>query len=998
MESAKTPATTQQDIQIEMKTAPTTIPPPKIQATEPTTNTRKQRLSLNKLVLKGKSSIKWGAIGGAGHLKDLVKSVHARNTKAREEVDHSISHMMHSVNHLSDLFEDHNYPNDKDHHKNQEEKTNKETQPNQKPPPLSMPEVIKLLACKEKIQLILDNHSYYHGSTTLHPNATTATVARQKAQNSNLYGALQAGMKTRSKGKERKKKKKVTLRSTTDPTKTRTAKDTNANKDIEQNLDASRDSNFSTLDLVLDEDYNDSDDENERTSSGCCCCKSTHVTDIQRAAVLLDDAMRLRTPFHDMESSLQIKIWELLGAPMLRSFYQIVALLYSFILAAWTQASTNANGSHVTRNQQFTGEAVLLGFIILHLVLTGYAYGSFVCRYHKFFVLVCVVTLASFIDWIVAVSYYTTSEFIITRYIFPFHMVYLPYFVPKIREYMKMTIRAGLALKNVLILVVLWLLISFVVLVYMSPKGCQFPELKSCAPTNDTTLLYGHSIVQCGEKLNEFGEDGICGTSLYKTRTGAMFAQGEVYAKDPRDIFMSMFHLLLGSVNYPDISLPGITTMSKAYYLPWFIFLFVGVVYLLNLVLSVVYIEFINNYGVSYQKRWKLFRETLFRAMILVDKDGSGQLEFNEFQALFHELNDLAFHQNIRGHVETNVAADKVPLDVTLTHAFVLIDSDHTGSINKEEFLEICNTLLGEDYTPKWIHPTKWDITTATLEQLKKRVHDSVRYLKEKRESIVPDMTLKGASNKQFRLTQKKIKTMERRSVYLETDVSDRSFVYGAANATCWSRFMYGGLFPSLRHWLLNQWFIFGTNCMTLLAIISAALCVINAWWSVDCKAHKDWKAAETTFLVLEWVCVGLFFAEMCYKILAVGLSGYWHTGWWRFDGSLTLISLGLLIFFAGPAIDFQCYDEVVSEATRVEKLEILRKVLTLRILKLVQAFRIMRIWARTSGLRELAVILNDFTFGPFIYWIGLIFTLLIPFAHVASMLWGNRLRYEDRF
>ena len=142
-----------------------------------------------------------------------------------------------------------------------------------------MPEVIKLLACKEKIQSILDNHSYYHGSTTLHPNATTATVARQKAQNSNLYGALQAGMKTR-RGKEKRKTKKATLRSATEPTKP--AKDTNANKDIEQNLDASRDSNFSTLDLVLDEDYNDSDDDVEERCYLANVAQNLHVAALHR--------------------------------------------------------------------------------------------------------------------------------------------------------------------------------------------------------------------------------------------------------------------------------------------------------------------------------------------------------------------------------------------------------------------------------------------------------------------------------------------------------------------------------------------------------------------------------------------------------------------------------------------------------------------------------------------------------------------------------------------
>ena len=44
-------------------------------------------------------------------------------------------------------------------------------------------------------------------------------------------------------------------------------------------------------------------------------------------------------------------------------------------------------------------------------------------------------------------------------------------------------------------------------------------------------------------------------------------------------------------------------------------------------------------------------------------------------------------------------------------------------------------------------------------------------------------------------------------------------------------RFIHGGLFPNLRQYLLNPFFLFGKNWMTLLVVASAFLCVANAWW-----------------------------------------------------------------------------------------------------------------------------------------------------------------------
>ena len=908
-------------------------------------------------------------------LRGAAKKIGATNYEAHHKVAHSILDVIRSVNHLTDLFEEHSST---DH--SFRLSVAKKQQPHQQgvgaqaanhahhvaPPPLSIAQVITLLACKEKIQLMLDEHSYHHGSTVLHKNATTSTIARTTAENNAMYEKVKASKALSD--QKRKKRRGSRRRSVTqydvDITKSSSSGGDNVDNNTPSVLAATVNSNqkrdsfgiAETVQEIDDINFDDSEsidgeDYEEEIVYVCCCFHGTPVNDMERAAVLLDDAIRLRSPHHDMESSSQIKVWEFVGTTWYVRFYRLIAILYSLALAAYTKPDTNTtNGTHMTRRNQFMAEGLLLGFIMIDLLLCGYTYGNFILHHHRFFILAAAITFLSIIDWTVAISlYYAYDGKVHIRLLAVLHCYFLPYYIPRIRRYMKMTVTAALALKNVLLLMILWIGVSFVVVVNMSPKGCQFPELKKCAPMNQSELLYGHTVVQCGKKFNKFGEDGICGTSLFYNRTGALFAQGEVFAKYPTDIIMNLFHLLLGSVNYPDVSLPGISTMSKAFYLPWFVFLFIGVVYMLNLVLSVVYIEFVNNFGKVYQQRWRKFRETLFRAMILVDQDGDGEMSLVEFTSLFRAVNNLAFHKKMNDSEHS--------LDTLLKQAFKRVDTNGSGKINKGEFLEVSNTLLGEHPTPQWIHPTQWDITHRTLLELTKRVRKSVITLnaESKTSTTNPQYTLQGRShvNRMNRMNTKdpnfqvKRKLEQRMLVLDETQQKRGSLALDQwyKSTSSWEKILHGGLFPNLRSKLLNPWFFFGSYWMTTLVIFSSMLCVINAGWSVYCSEVNNWKIAQPFVHVLEWCCCFIFIGEMIFKMLAVGISGYWHTSWWRFDGSLTLLNLVLLIIEVYSRPVFTCQD-------RLADLKLFRFNLTFRVLQLVRAFRIMRIWARTSGLR----------------------------------------------
>tara|TARA_B100000795_G_scaffold227427_1_gene183778 strand:- start:772 stop:2808 length:2037 start_codon:yes stop_codon:yes gene_type:complete len=621
-----------------------------------------------------------------------IKRVKTDKREAKKDVDHAVAVLYKSLNHITEMFELHTTNSGGD---DVDASANNLFAPQsvdhshvRVPPPLAMSQVIKLMVCKEKIQHLLDEHSFHHGSAVLHPKATTATLAQSVASNNAIYDKIKASGRTT---KQRRRKRSSTTRSTVGlPVGGNNSGGNNSGDNNIQPTTVAKDpknpsagafslrqestcenytfSNDEMCDSSIESDY----DDIEEDVVCCCCFHSSPITDVTRAAVLLDDAMRLRSPYHDMDSALQIKVWEFLGTFTWKKTTQTVAIIYSFFLAAYTKPFTNTTqGTHFnTRHSQFTMEGACLLFICLDLFLCLYSYGMFAISEHKFFVGASVITFLSVVDWTVAVAlFYGNNEQVYFRFIACLHCFYLPYYVPRIRSYMQMTIGAAMALKNVLLLLILWMMVSFVAVVYMSPKACQFPELKLCAP-QDPALLYQDTIVECGEKMDALGDDGVCGTKLYHNRTGALFAQSEVYANDARQVLMNLLFLMIGSVNYPDVSLPGISTMSKAMYAPWLVFLFMGVVYILNLVLAVVYIEFTKNYGKSYQERWTKFRETLFRAMILVDVDGTGELEFDEFSALFHALNKLAFHKKIR-----NEKNGGKPFAQVLVSAFKKIDA-----------------------------------------------------------------------------------------------------------------------------------------------------------------------------------------------------------------------------------------------------------------------------------------------------------------------------------
>ena len=158
---------------------------------------------------------------------------------------------------------------------------------------------------------------------------------------------------------------------------------------------------------------------------------------------------------------------------------------------------------------------------------------------------------------------------------------------------------------------------------------------------------------------------------------------------------------------------------------------------------------------------------------------------------------------------------------------------DQTGSINKGEFLEICNSLLGDTVTPKWIHPSRWDISTNTLKELKRRVRESIGDMKQYRKSLTTSTTSSKRSTTKTNIGSNKmdtnIRAMELRGSHLEQHSQRRRSILFDDWYTKTSkidRFIHGGLFPNLRQYLLNPFFLPLVNSNLILINISLALSI----------------------------------------------------------------------------------------------------------------------------------------------------------------------------
>ncbi len=151
--------------------------------------------------------------------------------------------------------------------------------------------------------------------------------------------------------------------------------------------------------------------------------------------------------------------------------------------------------------------------------------------------------------------------------------------------------------------------------------------------------------------------------------------------------FDSYLHMLtlLNTFNYPDIMIPA-AKVSKFYTIYFMFFVAVGLYFVYNLSLAIVY----NFYKISAQKEavisWRNKRTCLLAAFTVLDFEKRGFIDLEQFQNLFRYLKPTAKYGEAIAF-------------------FSLADQDNDGYVSAIDFLKLCDVLevvISEDSTTKY--------------------------------------------------------------------------------------------------------------------------------------------------------------------------------------------------------------------------------------------------------------------------------------------------------
>eukprot|EP00518_Triparma_eleuthera_P007996 CAMPEP_0182489940 /NCGR_PEP_ID=MMETSP1319-20130603/49155_1 /TAXON_ID=172717 /ORGANISM="Bolidomonas pacifica, Strain RCC208" /LENGTH=781 /DNA_ID=CAMNT_0024692065 /DNA_START=103 /DNA_END=2445 /DNA_ORIENTATION=- len=141
------------------------------------------------------------------------------------------------------------------------------------------------------------------------------------------------------------------------------------------------------------------------------------------------------------------------------------------------------------------------------------------------------------------------------------------------------------------------------------------------------------------------------------------------------------------------------------------------------------------------------------------------------------------------------------------------------------------------------------------------------------------------------------------------------------------SRFLNGGLFPSLRQVaLLNPFLSY---------VVISCILGSNVVLLYSANAKLTGQDEPVWCEQVEYFFVSVFVLEVILKVLAVGLVGYAKTPWWKFDFFITLASL------IGIILDLQS-EVTAAQATSVP----------LRMSKVLRTIRLIRVFSRVKKFR----------------------------------------------
>ncbi|CAM6101096.1 unnamed protein product [Calypogeia fissa] len=149
--------------------------------------------------------------------------------------------------------------------------------------------------------------------------------------------------------------------------------------------------------------------------------------------------------------------------------------------------------------------------------------------------------------------------------------------------------------------------------------------------------------------------------------------------------------VLFTTSNNPDVWLPAYK-QSRFSSLFFIIYILIGVFFITNLVLAVVYDSFkgqLANYLVGVEKTRSEILDTTFN---LLDEDGKGSLDLHQCSRLFKELNQYRTLPKIN--------------DEDMEAVFLALDDSGDFKINREEFEDLCAAIslkFDKNDQPQWL-------------------------------------------------------------------------------------------------------------------------------------------------------------------------------------------------------------------------------------------------------------------------------------------------------
>ena len=673
----------------------------------------------------------------------------------------------------------------------------------------------------------------------------------------------------------------------------------------------------------------------------------------KRAAMLLQDTFSNRDPNHILTTDFDLLIYSWLSSRTVKRFF----LLMGFVHLSIAFVEEKGYGLLSSNPSKYVWSATaLLGIEYFFMALYGLNL-LFILRVYRSIrswnIAFLCIWFVSMVDLIYASAQKEPNSVMrITRALRPFFLVYRS---RPMKDMISGFIQAAKRLLPLFVFIILLLILQAVVGVSMFPRSCGDVEsagarvrppacqtedwisLFSSQLKNNISLMYSSNGSQTLDVICESEETPVQLCKELKSIPGAYYAQGQNYFDSLYMSVLQLLYLLFGSVNYPDVQMPAVLTLNYGYILYFATSLLMGILFL-NMVLAEVFQAWKTGSEKSFLHNYRRQRTALIECFVVMDQDGSGTIDFEEFRAVV-EL--------VRKETKEDYHL--------LSEIFGRVNSDGDDVLTLSEFFTVCDAL--------------WLMKTKEEKFLHASMHDIPPHLTVQKFSRLDRMAMQHFNDARKMYIGQHCKTVKKTS--------------------CFHRVYYQGLFPSLRTALRSKW-------VEAVFLVVVLFTVVAFYGEIDSTLKCD-GTSQKHFQTMQWVGIVLLSLEVILKVLAVGARGYFGVGWWRFDLLTLLAAIVGNLIHAFIGLD-RCVDPKKTEGMFSYSFGSFLK--TTVFLRLLRIFRYVAQTQSIPGSSTLRLMRDSLlAFAPNIW---PFFCLYVSIVYIYAILGvyafgGDTLRYEGK-